>query len=65
MFAYILYTESRMSIDETKQHAMEVPLDKGQSEFVENIAAADGSLQGNALRDVELMAGEKQEKVSR
>lgn len=44
---------------------MEVPLDKGQSEFVENIAAADGSLQGNALRDVELMAGEKQEKVSR
>jgi hypothetical protein len=53
-----------MSFVETKQHPIEVPLDKGQSEFVENAYAADGSVQGNALRDVELMAGEKQEKVS-
>lgn len=54
-----------MSFVETKQHPIEVPLDKGQSEFVENAFAADGSVQGNALRDVELMAGEKQEKVSK
>lgn len=52
-----------MSFVESKQHPIEVPLDKGKSEFVENVSAGDGSFQGNALRDVELMAGEKSEKV--
>ena len=53
-----------MSQFDTKQVPMEVGIEKGASEFIEDAPAANHS-SDNILRDAELMAGESQEKVSR
>ncbi|KAJ9109092.1 Myo-inositol transporter 1A [Naganishia friedmannii] len=53
-----------MSQFDTKQVPMEVGIEKGASEFIEDAPAAKNSIQDNVLRDAELMAGESQEKVS-
>jgi hypothetical protein len=53
-----------MSQFDTKQVPMEVAVEKGASEFIEDAPVANDSGQDNVLRDAELMAGESQEKVT-
>lgn len=49
---------------DSKQVPVEVGIEKGASEFIEDAPAANNFIQDNVLRDAELMAGESQEKVS-